>query len=228
MDKRIVYGLVAAAVVAAGVAAYFSFGGSGDVGSGDKLAVEIVPTDHVRGKPNAPITIVEYAAMHCPFCARFEREAVPKLIKTYVDTGKVRLVFRDFPLIGPDWLASGVTHCAQGEQYFALVDFMFLNQEKWVGHEADTDHDGQLSEAELLEGLVQMGRVAGFSREKVQSCMNDPATQASLQQVEQDAVTRYGVDSTPTFIIDGHVHKDIRSWEDMDAILKPLLVQQRS
>lgn len=227
VDKRIVYGLVAAAVILA-LGAYFMFGRSSAnvADSGNALPYEVLATDHVRGAASAPITIIEYAAMHCPFCARFERDVVPKLIQNYVNTGKVRMVFRDFPLIGPDWLASGLTHCVPPDKFFSFLDLLFANQDKWVGPGADANHDGSLSEDEVIEGLVQMGRMAGFSREKVESCISDKTTLASLDQVQKDAEAKYKVDHTPTFIINGEIYNGELTYQDMQKKLDAQLTKK--
>ena len=94
------------------------------------LAVK--PTDRVLGKPDAPITIVEYGSLSCPHCAHFATEVLPQLQKEWIDTGKAKLVFRDFPLDKMALRAEMVARCAPPDRYFGLIDLMFANQEKWV------------------------------------------------------------------------------------------------
>ncbi len=223
-DKRIVYGLIAAAAVALLAVGYFAvFGDSLSVLGGDSVNIVVLPTDHVRGAPNAPITIVEYASMTCPHCADFERETMPQLVMNYVDTGKVRLIFREFPLDGAARIASALALCVPEDKYFSFIDLIFLHQSQWL---ADLNNDQQVSFEEAVEGLVQMGRFAGFSREKVESCIADKASLDRIDKVQAEAERRYGVNSTPTFIIQGKIHVGEISYADLDKILQPLLARK--
>lgn len=218
MDKRIVYGLVAAAVILAGIAAYFVFGRSSAnlATAGDTLAVEILPTDRIHGQANAPITMFEYASMTCPHCARFQREVVPKLVHDYVDTGKVKIVFRDFPLDGAARLASALARCVPEDKYYSFLNLLFLNQDKWL---ADLNNDQRVSADEVIEGLVQMGRFAGFNRDKVESCVGDQSTLAYIDQTQAEAEAKYGISGTPTFIINGELHNGEIKYEDLKKII---------
>src|SRR5215469_13721819 len=117
-------------------------------------AVEIKPTDMVHGSKDAPVTIVEYASMTCPHCAAFQKDVIPKLNKDYVDTGKVRVVFREYPLDGAARMASAVARCLSGDQYFSFIDLLFKNQMNWI---KDFDGNGTLNKEDIQEGLTQMG-----------------------------------------------------------------------
>ncbi len=225
MDKRIVYGLVAAAFILAAVAAYFIFGRSSDdlAGAGSTVAVEIRPTDRIHGSPNAPVTIIEYASMTCPHCARFQREVMPKLIQNYVDTGKVKIYFRDFPLDGAARLASALALCVPADKYYSFLDLLFLNQAKWL---ADLNNDQRITADEVVEGLVQMGRFAGFSREKVESCISDQSALAYIDQTQAEAQAKYGITGTPTFIINGELHNGELHYEDLKKMIDTKLAKK--
>lgn len=225
MKNKWAYGLVAAAVVGLAAAAYFLLGSSSaDLSTAsDKVAVDVRPTDRIHGSPQAPVTIIEYASMTCIHCADFQREIMPKLVQTYVDTGKVKIIFRDFPLDGAARLASALALCVPADKYHSFIDLLFLNRDKWL---ADLNRDRNVSADEVLEGLVQMGRFAGFSREKVESCVGDSSLLARIDQTQLDAQSRYGVNSTPTFIINGEIKKGELHWEDLDKQLKTLLAQK--
>ena len=121
MNKQYIYAaVVGVLIIGAGLGAYAYFGGSASplalVTGGQN--VEIKPTDMVHGSPNAPVTMVEYASMTCPHCAAFQKDIIPKLNKDYVDTGKVKVVFREYPLDGAARMASAVARCLSGDQYF--------------------------------------------------------------------------------------------------------------
>jgi protein-disulfide isomerase len=224
MNKSVVYGLVGVAVVLAVVAGYFMFSGpSASLDSSGAVAIDIKPTDRVHGSPNAPITIVEYASMTCSHCARFEREVMPNLVRDYVDTGKVKIVFRDFPLDGAARLASALALCVPQDKYFSFIDLLFLNQKSWL---ADLNNDQKVSADEIVEGLAQMGRFAGFNREKVESCIGDQSTLAYIDQTQADAQAKYGINSTPTFFINGEAQKGEIHWEELDKKLKTILAQK--
>jgi protein-disulfide isomerase len=218
VDKRIVYGVVAAAVILGGIAAYFVFGRSSASLSiaGDALAVEILPTDRIHGQANAPVTMFEYASMTCPHCARFQREVIPKLVHDYVDTGKVKIIFRDFPLDGAARLASALARCVPEDKYYSFLNLLFLNQDKWL---ADLNNDQHVSADEVIEGLVQMGRFAGFSRDKVESCVGDQSTLAYIDQTQAEAEAKYGISGTPTFIINGELHDGEIKYEDLKKMI---------
>ena len=225
MNKWVVYGLVAVAAVVVAVAGYFMLGNSSATltDGSNAVAIDIKPTDRIHGSPTAPITIVEYASMTCSHCARFEREVMPNLVRDYVDTGKVKIVFRDFPLDGAARLASALALCVPQDKYFSFLDLLFLNQKSWL---ADLNNDQRVSADEVVEGLAQMGRFAGFNREKVESCIGDQSTLAYIDQTQADAQARYGVNSTPTFFINGEEEKGELHWEDLDKRLKTMLAKK--
>src|SRR5689334_18125026 len=89
------------------------------------LAVQ--PNDHVLGKPDAPITLLEYASLTCPHCAHFDTEVLPKLKEKWIDTGKVKLIYRDFPLDDAALKAAQLAECSGNERYFAMLDLIFAS-----------------------------------------------------------------------------------------------------
>src|SRR5215467_3543025 len=205
MNKNILYAGAAAAIVAVGVVAYTSFGRSDSLISGisSGQTVEIKPTDMVHGSKDAPVTIVEYASMTCPHCAAFQKQIIPQLNKDYVETGKVRVVFREYPLDGAARMAAAVARCFTGDQYFSFIDLLFANQANWI---KDFDGNQQLTREDILEGLSQMARQAGMPREKVASCADDKDNLALVDANWMEGQTRYMVGSTPTFLINGVPH----------------------
>jgi protein-disulfide isomerase len=158
----------------------------------------------------------EYASMTCPHCARFQREMMPKLVHDYVDTGKLKIIFRDFPLDGAARLASALARCVPEDKYYSFLNLLFLNQDKWL---ADLNNDQHVSADEVIEGLVQMGRFAGFSRDKVESCVGDQSTLAYIDQTQAEAQAKYGISGTPTFIINGELHDGEIKYEDLKKII---------
>jgi protein-disulfide isomerase len=182
-------------------------------------SVELKPDDKVHGQANAPVTIIEYASMTCPHCAAWSKDVLPQVNKEYIETGKAKLVFREFPLDGAARLASAVARCFEGDQYFSFVDLLFSNQMNWI---KDADGNGQLTREDIIEGLAQMARQAGMPRERVVMCAEDMTNLAAVDANWQEGQTRYNVGSTPTFIINGTTYAGGMSFEAMKEILDPL------
>jgi protein-disulfide isomerase len=188
--------------------------------TGGGESTELKPTDMVHGAATAPVTIIEYASMTCPHCAAFAKDVMPSLNKDYVETGKVKVVFREFPLDGAARMASAVARCLSGDQYFSFIDLLFANQMNWI---KDFDNNSQVTREDVLEGLTQQGRVAGLSREKVQMCAEDQANLALVDGNWMEGQTKYMVNSTPTFIINGSNHSGVPDYESLKKIIDPLL-----
>jgi protein-disulfide isomerase len=212
--KYLAYGVVAAIVILYAIAAYVYFGSSSSLPS-----VEIRPTDMVYGNANAPVTIVEYASMTCPHCAAFQKDILPLLDKDYVEPGKVKIVFREYPLDGGARMASAVARCLSGDQYFSFIDLLFKDQLDWI---KDFNDDNRLSREDILEGLKQQGGIAGLSPEKVAACADDKNNLALVDGNWREAQTKYNVNSTPTFIINGESHRAL-TYDQLRKMLDPLV-----
>ena len=228
LDRKqiIFYAAAAAAVVVIAVLVYLDAAGHKGVSlqSGEgAVSYEIKPTDQVHGSPNAPVTLIEYASMTCPHCAAFQKDVVPQLVADYVDTGKVKLIFREYPLDGAARLASALARCETGDKFFSFIDLLFRNQDKWIH---DFNGDQQITREDIVEGLQQMGRFAGMSSEQVESCIENKDNLAIVDANWQEAQTRYGVDSTPTFVIAGQVRKGEMTYDALKKILDPLLANK--
>lgn len=188
---------------------------SGGTGPGFTIASD----DHTMGSPKAPVTIIEYAAPTCPHCAHFDETVFPYIKANYIDTGKVYYVFRVFPLHSSDGAAEAMARCLPKDQYFPFIDMLFRSQKEW---------DWEYGVSDVHGALVKMGRLAGLSPEKVDSCIADPATQASINKVASDGQTRYSITGTPTFVINGVVREssEVGTPQDVDTTLKPLLAKK--
>jgi protein-disulfide isomerase len=169
----------------------------------------VLPSDHVLGDPKAPITLIEYASFTCPHCAHFNNQMLPELKKKWVDTGKVRMIYRDFPLDQIATKAAQLAECSGKDRYFAVVDMIFQTQANWA---TATDPI-----AELSKGL----RIAGIGDNEVKACL---ANDAVLNGVLADLRTgeSLGVNSTPTLFINGEQFKGARSVQELDAAFAKL------
>jgi len=156
----------------------------------DKTPV-VTPQDHVLGKAAAPITIVEYASLTCPHCAAFEKDTLPSVKKNWIDTGKAKLVFRDFPLDRYALTGSLIAQCAPPDRYFAFIESFFDGQDSWV------------RAGDPVVALKGIARLGGMNEAAVDKCLADEKLQKTIVRTEMQAKNDYGVDSTPTFFIIG-------------------------
>jgi protein-disulfide isomerase len=165
--------------------------------------------DMVQGSETAPITIVEYASLTCPHCREFAVKTFPELKKRYIDTGKVRFIFREFALNDVDLLAIVTVRCAPKDRYFPLVEALFDKQDAWAV-------------SNPVPPLLRIAKQAGFTDESFKAC-------ASNQQIiegvkaQRDTGTKLGVNSTPTFFINGEKHAGGMPIEEMEKLIQPYL-----
>ena len=171
--------------------------------------LQVQPTDHVLGDPKAPITLIEYASLTCPHCAHFSVAVLPELKKKWIDTGKVKLIYRDFPLDQTALKAAQLAECAGKDKYFGVIDMIFETQPKWA-----TASDPM---AELGKSL----RIAGMGEAEVKACLANDAVANGVVADYRGGET-LGVNSTPTLFINGTEFKGARSVEEMDATFSKL------
>jgi len=169
----------------------------------------IQPTDHVLGDPKAPITLIEYASFTCPHCAHFSVAVLPEVKKKWVDTGKVKMIYRDFPLDQTALKAAQLAECAPKDRYFGVVDMIFATQQNWA---VASDPIGELSKSL---------RIAGMGEAEVKACLANDAVANGVIADYRGGET-LGVNSTPTLFINGEQFKGARSVEDLDAAFSKL------
>lgn len=165
----------------------------------------ITPEDHVLGSAEATVTIVEYASMTCPHCAAFHAESMPKLKSEFIDKNQVRLVFRPFPLDRLALRASLMAECAPGDEYFVLLDKLFATQKDWM------------QAANPLDALRAIGKEAGIEESKIDGCMTDEKAIDRIAANYKDAVDVHGVNSTPSFIINGTKYAGALPFDDLTS-----------
>ena len=166
--------------------------------------------DKVLGEANAPVTIVEYASMTCPHCAHFHETTLPELKKKYIDTGKAKLIMREFPF-DPRAEAGFMLARCSGDNYFPMIDVLFRQQESWA-----TVDDAR-------SALLQIAKLAGFSQESFEKCLTDQKLLDDVRAVRTRGADEFHIDSTPTFIINGNVYKGAKSIDEMSAIIDSML-----
>ena len=170
--------------------------------------------DMVIGAANAPVTVIEYASLTCPHCARFHTETLPKLKSEYVETGKVKYVFRDFPLDRLALNAATIAQCAGPERYFTFLDVFFQQQQNWTR--------GNDPEA-MLASLKRLARMGGMSEAQIEDCLKNKQMQDTVLASRMGGEKQFEVRSTPTLIINGQRHSGALSFDELEKIIKPLL-----
>ncbi len=163
--------------------------------------------DQILGQPSAPITIIEYASLTCPHCAVFEHDVIPKLKTEWIDTGKARLIFRDFPLDAGAQAAAMIAHCSK-TRYFAFLDLFFASHSEWA--RADSP----------LAALKKVALLGGMTSDDVDACIADDSLLDQINQRRADAETLYGIQSTPTFVINGKVFVGEKSYDEFAKLLR--------
>jgi protein-disulfide isomerase len=168
-------------------------------------------TDIFIGKPDAKVTIVEYASMTCPHCAHFHEKTLPAIKEKYLDTGKARLVLREFPFDPRAAAAFMLSRCAGDDKYYAMVGTLFQQQDAW-SHVEDAK-----------AALLQLSKLAGFTQDSFDKCLTNQQLLNDVNDVRERAAKDFGVESTPTFFINGKKYPGALTVEQMSGIIDALL-----
>lgn len=193
---------------AEGEAAKLTAGPDGDVA---ELMKAGDLADFSIGAADAKVTIIEYASMTCPHCAKFHKDVYPALKSKYIDTGKVRFIFRDFPLNPRAFGGSMLARCIGGDKGLALLETLFDKQADWA-----------FVEANPKQALFDVVKQAGFTQESFEKCLTDQKLFENLTAMQRRASEVHKVASTPTFFVNGKrvVGPTI---EDFDKLIEPML-----
>ena len=157
------------------------------------------------------VPVVEYGSLTCPHCATFSREIFPELKKDYIDTGKVRFIFREFSRNPLDVAAFVLARCVGDDKAYAAIELLFSQQDKW----AFVDKP--------LEPLIAAMRATGLSHDQAMACLKDQPKADAIVAIGKRASDEIKMNGTPTFVIDGKVYGGELTMADLDAILKPLV-----
>jgi len=144
--------------------------------------------ERVLGANDAPVTMAEYSSLTCPHCADFHTKTFPQLKAEYVDTGKLKVVYRDFPHDRLALFASILAHCAAPKRFFGFLDVLFRDQRQWM----------DLSDS--IEALRRVGRLGGVNDERFDACVGSEALFKGLLEIRLRAINDYKIDVTPTFV----------------------------
>ena len=212
--RTIIIGAVAVAALVGGIV-YWRAGSDAEPARTEKKDVPVAELmapgrleDLFLGQADAPNTIVEYASLTCSHCARFHTSVLPELEKKYIETGQARLVLREFPLDGLATAAFMLARCSGNDRYYPMVDALFATQQNWV-----------VQGGEAKEKLFAIAKQAGFSREKFDQCLADQELFNKIVETRKIANEKFGVDSTPSFFINGKRLTGEHQLKDFEALL---------
>jgi protein-disulfide isomerase len=207
---------IARALTTAGFVAALSLPFTGPAMAQSAIAAEVAKPvslpDIAIGSAKARVTITEYASMSCPHCAAFGENVFPMLRSRYIDTGKVRFVFREFPLDITAAASSMLARCIgkdDPEKYLAVVATLFKQLDRLMAQTKDT--------------LKLVGKLNGMSDQEVESCAKDQVLLDKLAADRRYALDTLKVVSTPTFFVNGQKLQGALSFEELEAIIKPML-----
>ncbi len=168
-------------------------------------------SDKVLGKKDAPITILAFESLTCPHCASFHRNTLPQLKKEYIETGKAKLVFVDYPLDGRAMLAAMLARCSGDERFFAIIEMLFGSQQTWARAK------------DVMGELGRIGRFGGMTKDEFKSCMANKALFDGIRKRQLAADKEHNIRSTPTFVINGKKLLGALPFADFDKLMKPMV-----
>jgi len=171
--------------------------------------------DKALGQASAPVTIYEYSSLTCPHCRAFDLETLPKLKKDYIDNGKVRLVYRDFPLDAVALAGAMLARCAGNQRYFGMIEALFRSQKAIARSDAPLDE------------LKRIGRFGGMAAKDVTSCLKNEKLMEGIQSQAKAASKKYKINSTPTFVIEGAVVRGNPDYGYLKDILNKALAAKK-
>ncbi len=191
-----------------GMAGLVAAGGLGLPGAAWADETPFAEGSFVLGPKDAKVTVTEFASMTCPHCAHFATETFPEVKKQFIDTGKIRFIYRDFPLDGIALRASMLARCAGPERTEALIELLFRSQGTWA------------RAADPIAALKQTVRLAGLGDAQADACLADETLKKAVAQSRFDAERDYKIQSTPSFVIGTKVASGALSIEEFTKFLK--------
>jgi protein-disulfide isomerase len=173
-------------------------------------ALQVTKDDRILGDHDAPITIVEYASLTCQHCAHFANDVLPAIRRRWIDTGKARLVLRDYPRDQADLRAAMIARCTPPERYFAFVETFFAAQEKWA------------RAPEYRGALARLAKLGGMGKEEFDDCLDNTELENKIVEGRLKATQELDVNATPTFFVNGSKITGAPTEEEFDKVLSSL------
>ena len=213
MDRRMLLGGGAAIAALAAGGIYLTATPKpalAQVDSGDGAEIDTSTVNEMTlGADDAPVTMIEYASFTCPHCANFHQNVFKDLKADYIDTGKVKFIYRDVYFDRFGLWASLMARCDDGMRFFGIADMIYARQKEWL--------DGD-SPAAIADNLRKIGKVAGMTDEKLEECLADQNKARTLVAWFQENAEADDVTATPTLYVNGTKHSNM-TYADLKKIL---------
>lgn len=164
--------------------------------------------DRSMGMEDAPVTVIEYSSLTCPHCAEFHTQILPHFKTRYIDSGKVKFIYRDFPIDPIATAAAMLARCAQPDMYFNFLDALFSSQKTW----SRANKPRQV--------LVTLARLGGMTETDVNQCLDNADLLAGLATMKNEAISTHGIKATPSFVIGGRSHVGVASYDALAALVE--------
>jgi protein-disulfide isomerase len=178
-----------------------------EAGSGE--AADATVQEMVLGAEDAPVEMIEYASYTCPHCATFHDDVFEDIKRDYIDTGKVKFTYREVYFDKYGLWGSLVARCGGEDRFFGITDMIYDTQETW-------SRAG--SEAAIAEELRKIGRIAGLEGDQLEACLSNNEKARGLIEWYQANAEEHGINSTPSFVIDGETYSNM-SYDEFQEIL---------
>ena len=180
----------------------------------DDTAQDSLYADRILGDKDAPLTIIEYASLGCSHCGFFHQEILPLIKEEFIDTGMVKLIFRDFPLDSRSMATAMIARCAPQQRYFGMISLFFSSREEWTKAE------------DALQAITNTARFGGIDKKTVNKCLENQELLDTITERAEEAKSNFGINSTPSFVIGGENGRKIEgvlSIDEFREIIKQAL-----
>lgn len=171
--------------------------------------------DRSLGQETAPVTIIEYSSLTCPHCAQFHEDILPQIKSAYIDSGKARLIYRDYPLDPRAMAAAMVARCVDPGRYYGFLTLLFKDMQTWARSE------------DPVRDLKVRAQLAGLPPPEVDACLANQELAKGIEERAQGARREFGIDSTPSFVINGRLLRGAQGFADFRAAIEAALLGQK-
>ncbi|NVK15699.1 MAG: DsbA family protein [Rhodobacteraceae bacterium] len=215
---RLMSGVLAAVAVVAGGYALSGLGSNSNLPANPLVGAAVAQeaevdtsaiTEMTLGAEDAPVTLIEYASYTCPHCANFHNNTFKQLKADYIDTGKVKFIYREVYFDRYGLWASMIARCSGPEKFFGISDLIYKGQSEWARAGGAP---------EIIDELRKIGRLAGIENDQLEACLQDGEKAQTLVNWYQENATEHGIESTPSFILNGEKVSN-QSYEDFKKLL---------
>ncbi len=166
------------------------------------------PEDRFMGREDASVTVIDYSSLTCPHCADFHTQILPRFKSNYIDTGKVKFIYRDFSVDPVATAAAMLARCVPQEMYFRFIEVLFSHQKTWS------------RASKPRQSLVNLARLGGMTETEVNQCLSEATLLADLNAMKNEAISMHGIKATPSFVIGGRTYVGVTSYDVLASLVE--------